>query len=173
MLKSSAEYNIDFIYCKKKASQLNLCTRHKIFVLMISMLAFVFNIIRPIIFFQSRRKVYEFFLDQRIFPQSRKFSTNKKVSQSQLNFRQKQFTWSRKFSIVNRVLHTQNLYKQGSFQENLFPWSRKFSTLKDLYTVKIFSANKDWTGSVKAKFLDPLNTKSYYAKIFLTLNYCY
>ena len=49
-------------------------------------------------------------------------------------------------------LNKKNLPGQGNF----------------LQTKKFFLANKDQKGSLKAKILDPLNTK-YYAKILLTL----
>ena len=38
---------------------------------------------------------------------------------------------------------------------------------KDVFHKQKFSTNKDQKGSLKAKILDPSNTKSY-AKIFLT-----
>ena len=71
----------------KKASELSFCSRLKIYVLMVSTLAFVFKIIRPIIFsavkkgsFPQLRKfstAKDFFNNRRNFLQSRKFSANK------------------------------------------------------------------------------------------------
>ena len=45
----STQYKINSIY-HKKASKLNLCSRLKMHVLMVSALAFAFKIVRPIIF---------------------------------------------------------------------------------------------------------------------------
>ena len=80
MLKSSIEYNI--LPTTKKASKLSFWTRLQIFVLMVSMLAFDFKIIRPTIF-SNFSTVKEFFLDQEIFPQSRNFSLIKEFFHSQ------------------------------------------------------------------------------------------
>ena len=103
MLKFSFEYNIDFIYHKKKAVELSFCSRFKIFVSMVSTLAFAFKLI-GLIFFSAFKKVN--------FPQSKHFSTFKKLFQSQI--------------IVKELLH-----------KNIF-LSRKFSINKDFYTFKIF-----------------------------------
>ena len=76
VLKSSTEYNVDFIF-QKKAVELSFCSRLKRYVLMVSTLAFAFKIIRPIIF--SAVKKVNFLL-------SRKFSLIKELVQSQGNF---------------------------------------------------------------------------------------
>ena len=71
----------------KKAGELSFYSRFKIYVLMVSTLAFTFKIIRPIVFsavrkvsFPQSRKFFtivESFHNQGIFPQSRKFCTKK------------------------------------------------------------------------------------------------
>ena len=77
------------------------------------------------------------------FPQSKNFSKVKELFQSQ--------------TIVKELLHKNIFFYQVSFpQTNTFTHS------------KYFSANKDQKGSLKAKIVDPFNTKSY-AKLFLTL----
>ena len=92
VLMSSAEYNIDFIYHpphKKKAGELSFYSTFKTYVLIVSTLAFAFKIIRPIIFQQSRKKVFynfstitELFHSQGTFPLSRNFSTVKELFHS-------------------------------------------------------------------------------------------
>ena len=145
VLKSSINYNIDFIY-HKKASELSFSSRLKTFVLMVSKLAFVFKISRPIVFSGVKKvsfcTVKEIFLDQEIFPQSKKFpwsrsfSTVKEIFIDQWMFPQskkfskKNFTWSRRFSTSREDFHS-----QGNVPQNLFAWSRKFST-KKFYLIK-------------------------------------
>ena len=112
VLKSSPEYNIDFIYRKKKASKLRFCSSFKIYVLMVSTLAFVFKIIRPIIF-SAVKKVS--------FPRSRNFSIVKEFFHSQGIFSQsRNFPQSRNFSTVKEFFHS---------QVN-FPQTRKFYLIK-------------------------------------------
>ena len=134
VLKFSFEYNIDFIYHKKKAVELSFCSRFKIFVSMVSALAFAFKLIGPIIF-SAFKKVS--------FPQSKHFSTFKKLFQSQ--------------TIVKELLHKNIFFYQGSF-----PQTKTFTHSK------YFSANEDQKCSLIAKIVDPFNTKSY-EKLFLTL----
>ena len=115
---------------------------------MVSTLAFVFKIIRSIIF-SAVKKIN--------FPQSRKFSTVKKIFLDQGTLPQ-----SRKFFAGKEIFH-----KQGIFTHtNIFPCSRKFSKNKDFYTVKNTLCKE--SQNLKAKILDPFNTKSH-AKVFLTL----
>ena len=45
VLKSSTEYNTNFDYHKKKADKLSLCSKFKIYVLIISTFTFAFKII--------------------------------------------------------------------------------------------------------------------------------
>ena len=60
----------------------------------------------------------------------------------------------------------------SSVKKVSFPESRKYSTIKEIfYKLRLlhserFYAYKDQKGSLKAKILDPFNTKSY-VKIFL------
>ena len=60
---------------RKKVSELSFFSGFKIYVLMVSMLALAFKIIRAIIFSAVRKvkffTVKEIFLDQRSFPQKR------------------------------------------------------------------------------------------------------
>ena len=105
VLKSSTEYNIDFIHCK-----LIFCSGIKICVLMVSNWIYNFFCSQESKFFtvfskffkfpQSRKfsLIKEFFHGQRIFPQSRNFSTVKKFSHNQGIFPQ-----SRNFSIVKKI----------------------------------------------------------------------
>ena len=119
VLKSSINYNIDFIY-HKKASELSFSSRLKTFVLMVSKLAFVFKISRPIVF-SGVKKVS--------FAQSRKFSLIKKFFHSQRNsLDQGVFLQSKKFSLINECFHSQK-----SFPQRNFTWSRKFSTNKKVF----------------------------------------
>ena len=75
-----------------------------------------------------------------------------------MKFSTKHFTGSRKFSTNKEVFQKKVFFlDKGSIpQTNIFMQSKKFS------------ANKDQKGSLKAKILDPFNTK-FYAKTFLTL----
>ena len=52
--------------------------------------------------------------------------------------------------------------KEFFHSQGTFPQSRNFPTVKELFY------SQDKKGSLKAKTLDPFNTKSY-AKMFLTL----
>ena len=128
------------------------------------MVAFVFKIIRPIIFSVFKKGS---------LPQSRKFSTIKETLHNQGDFPQSRknstvkenFPQSRNFSTVVEILHNQRT----------FPPSRHFSTVVELfYKQRIFpqlwkfSANKNKKGFVKAKILDSFNTKSH-AKILVTI----
>ena len=145
---------------------------------MFSKVAFVFKIIRLIIFSA---------VEKANFSQSRNFSLIAKFFHGQGSFpRFTSFPGSRKFSTVKEILHKNFLLDQGRFSQ-----SRKFSTKKILQTRKfstktfifdqgsfqktmIFthskkvSANKNQKRSLKNKILDAFNTKSY-AKIFFTL----
>ena len=47
-IKSTTEYW--FFLPKKKANELSFCSRFKIYIIMVSVLAFAFKIIKPIIF---------------------------------------------------------------------------------------------------------------------------
>ena len=103
----------------KKASEVTLCPRFKIYVLLVSTIAFVSKTIRPIIIF--------------IFcSQENKFSTAKEFLHSQGNV-----PWSRKFSTIKKFLHKQEnfaqpqtffLIKEFFCSQGFFPQSRKFST---------------------------------------------
>ena len=104
VLKFSFEYNIDFIYHKKKAIELSFFSRFKIFVSMVSTLAFAFKLIGPIIF-SAFKKVS--------FQQSKHFSTFKELFHSQTivkEFLHKNFFFlSRKFS-TNKDFYTFKIF---------------------------------------------------------------
>ena len=90
--------NIIFILSTvKKANELSFCSRFKISVLIVSTLAFVFKIIRSIIFSAVKKVSLH---SQGTFLQSRNFSTVKKLLHSQGNFPQ-----SGKFSTVVEIFH--------------------------------------------------------------------
>ena len=114
VLKSSTEYNTDFIYSKKgKRSKFLLYTQN-IYLNGFNASTF-FKIVRPTYyFFCSQESTFsiakEIFLDQGIFPQPRKFSLIKEISRKQGSFPQQ-----RKFSTKN-------------FPQKKFPQTRKFST---------------------------------------------
>ena len=129
VLKSSINYNIDFIY-HKKASELSFSSRLKTFVLMVSKLAFVFKISRPIIF-SGVKKVS--------FAQSRKFSLIKKFFHSQRNsLDQGVFLQSKKFSLINECFHSQKSFpKKILLDQGNFPQTRKFSNFSKDY-IKTF-----------------------------------
>ena len=154
VLKSSINYNIDFIY-HKKASELSFSSRLKTFVLMVSKLAFVFKISRPIVFsgvkkvsFAQSRKfslIKKFFyiqrnsLDQGVFLQSKKFSLINECFHSQKSFPKKilldqgDFPQAGKISTVKEMFHKIFLLDQGNFPQRNFTWSRKFSTNKKVF----------------------------------------
>ena len=70
-----------------------------------------------------------------------------------------------KFSTVKKTFHKK--FDQENFPKNI--WSRKFPLVKEFfYKKKIHQEYVPEKGSVKAKILDPFNTKSH-AKIFLAL----
>ena len=50
VIKSTTEYWFFLPKKKKKANELSFCSRFKIYVIMVSVLAFAFKIIKPIIF---------------------------------------------------------------------------------------------------------------------------
>ena len=117
-------------------SELSFSSRFKIYVLMVSTLAFVFRIIRSILCSHENK----FFKVKEFLPQSRNISIIKEIFQSQENFTQsrhfstvkkffaqKNFTWSRKFS----------RNKNDFYCKDNFTWSRKFSTTMNFFT-KIF-----------------------------------
>ena len=116
--------------------------------------------------------VKEIFLDQEIFPQSRKFSLIKEIFHSHRNFRQNFFSQTRKFSTVKDIFHTQKKF----FNQENFPQTKKFSTnffslIKEVFhSQKRFFQNKDQRGSLKVKVLDSFNIELY-VKIFLTLKW--
>ena len=154
----------------KKAFEIKFCSRFKIKV---STLAFVFKVVTHVIFstvknfLQSRKfsTVKGTCHSQGIFPQSKEFSTIKEIIHSQRVFPQKKhllnhgsFLPSKKFSTNNQVSHKNFVF----FDQASFPQTKIFTQSKKCYT------NKDQKGSLKAKMLDPISTKSY-VKIFLTL----
>ena len=152
----------------EKASGLMFCSRLKIYVSMVLTLAFVFKIIRPIIFsavkkvsfpqklnFSWSRKFStfkEFFFDQEIFLQSNSFSTvkeffhNKGISPQSKKFSlikeflhiQRSFPWSRNFSTVKKFFYRQLIFLQSSFPKKKFTWSTKFSTSKEVFHKNFF-----------------------------------
>ena len=108
----------------KSTSELSFCSRLKIYVLMFSKLAFVFKIIRPIIFFCSQESKFStamgIFHDQGIFPQSKKTLLDQGI-----------FTQSRKFSTNQFYLSKEIFHKQGSFpQTKISTQSNRFSANK-------------------------------------------
>ena len=123
----------------KKASKLSLYYRLRIYVLMVSVLASAFKIIRPIIF-SAVKKVN--FLWSRNFSsakelsrsggtslQSRNFSRNKKVF---LKNKQKKYLIKEIFYKQESFLQTKAFFDQGSSpQLNIFTRSREFSGNKD------------------------------------------
>ena len=122
----------------KKASEVTLCPRFKIYVLLVSTIAFVSKTIRPIIIF--------------IFcSQESKFSTAKEFLHSQGNV-----SWSRKFSTIKEFLHKQEnfaqpqtfflikeffcsqgfFHNQGNFPQTCLTWPRKFPRNQEVFVVK-------------------------------------
>ena len=117
VLQSSTEYN-NYLP-RKKTNELSLCSKHKIYVLMVSTLAFVFKI-RPIIF-SAVKKVN--------FPHSRKFSSINKLFHSQGTFPQ-----TRTFIHKNVLLDKRNFPQRRKFFTNkFFPFSWKFSIYKESF----------------------------------------
>ena len=114
VLKFSFEYNIDFIYHKKKAIELSFFSRFKIFVSMVSTLAFAFKLIGPIIF-SAFKKVS--------FQQSKHFSTFKELFHSQTIV--KEFLHKNFFFFIKevfhkqRLLHIQNIFLQTKIKKVL------------------------------------------------------
>ena len=128
---------------------------------MISMFVFAYKIIRPIIFSAVKKVTFskEIFNSQGIFPQSKNFSTIKKIFHCQHIFPP-----SRNFFTIKDIFYSQGIFPQS----RKFFTAREFQQSKNFSTVKKVSTDKGYTGSLKAKSLDPFNAKSY-AKIFLTL----
>ena len=139
----------------KKATELSFYSIFKIYVLIVSTLAFVFKIITPIIF-SAVKKVS--------FPQSRKFSTIKEIFQSikfstikEIFHSQENFPQSRKFSKVKEIFHSQGNFQQSRdfstvvkmfHSQGNFPQSRKFSTIKELFHSRVnFPQTKCFTQS--------------------------
>ena len=114
MLKSSTEYKIDFIY-PKKATELNRCLNG-------FNISIAFKVIRANIF-SAVKKVS--------FPQSRNFSSFKKLFHSQKTSVKElfhslgNFPHSRKFSTSKELFHSGNI-----------PQSRNFFTVKEFLHVK-------------------------------------
>ena len=108
----------------KKPSELSFCSIIKIYVFMVSTLAFVFRIIRLIIF-SAVEKV--------IFPQSRKFSTKnfyliKEVFHKHRSFLQSNKSYAKMFSTKIR----KNVFnKQRSFPQTFL------HTQKDFYKQRL------------------------------------
>ena len=111
----------------EKASGLMFCSRLKIYVSMVLTLAFVFKIIRPIIFSAVKKVSFpqkEIFLDQGNFPHSWNFSFIKKFFHCQGMFLQ-----SNSFSTVKEFFHN----------KGISPQSKKFSLIKEfLYIQRSF-----------------------------------
>ena len=124
----------------EKASGLMFCSRLKIYVSMVLTLAFVFKIIRPIIFSAVKKVSFpqkEIFLDQGNFPHSWNFSFIKKFFHCQGMFLQ-----SNSFSTVKEFFHNKgispqskkfSLIKEFLHIQRSFPWSRNFSTVKKFF----------------------------------------
>ena len=153
----------------KKANEVTFCPRFKIYVLLVSTIAFVSKIIRPIIIFifcsqESKfSTAKEFLHSQGNVPWSRKFSTIKKFLHKQENFAQPQtfflikeffcsqgfFPQSRKFSTNMFNLVKKISKKPGSFLRSrkfsikYFTWSRKFSSNKEVLHKICFSLIKE------------------------------
>ena len=116
--------NIIFILSTvKKANELSFCSRFKISVLIVSTLAFVFKIIRSIIFSAVKKVSLH---SQGTFLQSRNFSIVKKLLHSQGNFPQ-----SRKFSTIREVFHScGNFSQMWNFPQIFFLDKGSFSQTK-------------------------------------------
>ena len=72
-------------------------------------------------------------------------------------------------NFLHKNLLDQKNFQKARFSAKLFFLDQvSFTQTKILTQSKKFSANKDQKGSLKAKILDPFNTKLH-AKIFLTL----
>ena len=165
----------------KKTSELSFCSRLKIYVLIISTLAFVFKII-----FSAVKKAI--FPQSRMFPSSRNFATVMESFLDQGIFPQTSFTWSRVFStnkgiFQSRKLSSKRIYLIKEIFRSQETFSPKISTNKKFSTSlisvdqwsfpqrKIFtrskkiSAKKYHKDFLNAKFLDPFYSKSY-AKIY-------
>ena len=119
----------------RKARELLFCSRFKIYVLMVSSLAFGFKIIRRI--FSAAKKV--------IFPQSKNFSTVKDIFHNQGTFPQ-----PRSFSIVKelfRIQGTSPLSRKFSTKKIIldpgkFPQTMKFSRVKEILHKKLTWSEK-------------------------------
>ena len=109
----------------KKASKLSFCYKLKIYVLVVSTLAFVIKIIRLFSFSAVKKlnfpwsrnfsTVKELFHSQETFPQSRNFSTVMEIFHSHESFPQtrdfsanKSFTLTKEVSQKQILLHSQN-----------------------------------------------------------------
>lgn len=144
--------NIIFILSTKKVSELNFCSRLKIYALMVSKLL-------DLLFFSVKKVCFnnqENFFVQGIYPSqeyflqkiwSSKFSTVKEISQKDLALKifhiQETFPqtiWSRKCStkyLIKEILHSQENFPQkvwlrkSFLSQRNFPqiiWYRRFST---------------------------------------------
>ena len=151
-----------FIFLKK-ASKLSFCFRFKINILIVSMFAFVFKILRPTIFsavtkisFSHSRKfslIKKFYHSQEKCPWSRNFSTVKEFFEGQGDF-----PWSRNFSIIKEFFHS-----QGNFS-----WSRKsrnFTTGKGIFHKKILLDQGNFPQTMKfSKVKEIFYKKNYLIK---------
>ena len=114
VLKSSTEYNIDFIYCK-----LSFWYRIKIYVLMVlRLLDLTFFAAKKVSFPQSRKFALtkQFFHNTGMFPQSRTFSTIKEYFHSQGILPQ-----SRNFPTTKEIFHKKISTSKDVLHENFFP----------------------------------------------------
>ena len=78
-----------------------------------------------------------------------------------------------KFSTIKAFFQSQGTFpksnhSQGTSPQKYFFYQGSFPQTKFFTHSKYFSANEDQKGSLKAKIVDPFNTKSY-AKLFLIL----
>ena len=98
VLKSLSEHNIDFLYWKK-GSKVSFCFRLKRHILMVSTLA-LFSKLLDLLFLSAVKKVN--------FPQSRNFSTSKKMFLDQGNFPEtRKFSTNKSFSLSKEVFFSQ------------------------------------------------------------------
>ena len=146
MLNISAEYNIDFIYCKK-GKWTKFLPKFKTYVLMVSTSVFAFKITWPIIFsvvkkvglsqWRNFSTIKKLFNSQGTFAQSKNFSPVK-----ELLYSQKTFPQLRKLATVMEIFHKPGTFPQSIkgatvkelfYSQGRFLQSRNFSTVVEIF----------------------------------------
>ena len=117
----------------KVTSELSFYSRFKLYLFMISILAFAFKIFRSIIF-SAVKKVS--------FSQSQNFSTYKELFSRNFSTVRKLFygqIFYKKVYLINKTFHKQwNFLQSMKFSTRKFKWSKKFSINKNVFHKNFF-----------------------------------